>query len=164
MTTTDKDADRHTLVIERHLRAPRAAVWRCWTEAALLKQWFCPKPWIVAEADFDLRPGGRMNTVMQGPEGERIENEGCWLEIMPEERLTFTDSFAEDYRPRAEPFMTGFVRLSDHADGGTQMTWGARHATEAAMRQHLDMGFEQGWAAAAGQLEDLARRVAGLDQ
>ena len=66
-TKTEPTGEEHTLVIERVLGAPRTAVWRCWTEADLLKQWFCPKPWEVAEADFDLRPGGRMNCVMQGP-------------------------------------------------------------------------------------------------
>ena len=43
------------------------------------------------------------------------------------------------------------------------MTWGALHATEAARKKHFDMGFEQDWAA-ADQLKDLARRVAGLDR
>ena len=34
----------HVLTLERTLAAPRAAVWRCWTDPELLKQWFCPKP------------------------------------------------------------------------------------------------------------------------
>ena len=72
------EARPYTLHIDRVLNAPKAAVWRCWTEADLVKQWFCPKPWTVPEADFDLRPGGRMNTVMQGPDGTRVEFMEPW--------------------------------------------------------------------------------------
>lgn len=153
------DSADHNLSIHRILNAPRSAVWRCWTEQDLLKQWFCPKPWTVPEADFDLRPGGRMNTVMAGPGGERVENIGCFLEIVPQERLVFTDVFSEGFMPRAEAFMTGVVELSETSDGRTQMIWSARHATAEARQKHLDMGFEQGWNAAADQLDALAQSL-----
>ncbi len=152
--------DLYTLKIDRLLLAPRLAVWRCWTEVDLFRQWFCPSPWTIPEADFDLRPGGRMNCVMAGPQGERIDNVGIWLEVIRPSRLVFTDSFSEDYMPRPDAFMTGFVQLEDNADGTTQMTWGARHATETAMQQHVEMGFEPGWNAAANQLESLAQKIA----
>ena len=51
-------ADDRDLVLTRLLQAPRAAVWRCWTEPALLGQWFAPKPWTTPEVSLDLRPGG----------------------------------------------------------------------------------------------------------
>lgn len=156
--TTDTDA--LTLKIERTIHAPRAVVWRCWTETELLRQWFCPKPWSVPEADFAVRPGGRMNVTMAGPNGERHDMTGSFLEVVPGQRLVFTDSLAEDYMPQANPFMTGFVELSDNPDGTTSMAWGARHATEEAVKQHLDMGFEAGWDAAAKQLDELARTTA----
>lgn len=147
------------LVIGRIIDAPRHAVWRCWTEEALLKQWYCPKPWSVPEADLDVRPGGRFNTVFAGPDGERMENEGIWLEIVPETRLVFTDFFTEGFIPQGEGFMTGFVELSDAPGGKTKFIWGARHRTAAGCKQHLEMGFEQGWGAAAEQLEAAAQSI-----
>ena len=161
MSSSDADPSQFTLSIDVDLRAPRAAVWRCWTEPELFCQWFCPKPWTIAEADFDLRPGGRMNNVMQGPNGERFENTGIWLEIEPLHRLVFTDTFREGYIPLPDSFMTGFVKLSDIGRESTRMVWGARHATEEKMRTHLEMGFESGWRTAAGQLSDIARWLAG---
>jgi uncharacterized protein YndB with AHSA1/START domain len=148
--------DGLTLLLERRLAAPRAAIWRCWTEAALLQQWFCPKPWWVEAADIQLRPGGRFNLTMCGPEGERMPSLGCILEVLPGQRLQFTDSFSEGFRPLAEPFMTGFVEFSDSDDGATLMRWGARHASAESAEKHLAMGFEPGWNAAADQLEALA--------
>ena len=151
-----------TLVLDRVIAAPRDAVWRCWTETDLFKQWYCPAPWTVPEADFDLRPGGRMNCVMQGPDGERIETTGCWLEIVAPEKLTFTDAYTEGFMPQPESFMTGFVRFADQGPEETHLTWGARHTSEDDAKKHLEMGFDEGWNAAASQLETLARQVAGL--
>ena len=119
LTTTGR-----VLTLERIIDAPRSAVWRAWTDPAILQQWFCPAPWRVSAADFDLRPGGRMNTVMEGPAGERMESKGCWLEVEPERALTFTDAFTEGFDPAPEPFMTGFVRLSDEGPQATRMLWG----------------------------------------
>jgi uncharacterized protein YndB with AHSA1/START domain len=154
-------SDDLDLKVERVIDAPRDAVWRCWIEAELLKQWYCPKPWRVTEADIKLVPGGRFNCVFQGPKPEeRHDLTGCYLEVVPGERLVFTDGFSEGFVPRPKHFMTGYVDLSDEANGKTRMVWGARHATAEDRQAHLDMGFEQGWGAAADQLEELARSLA----
>lgn len=154
----------HDLTLRRRIAAPRAVVWRCWTEPDLLRQWFCPKPWTVSEAEFDLRPGGRMNTVMSGPAGERVAGQGIWLLVEPLRRLVFTDAFTEGFVPVAEPFMTGEVVLEDLPDGATALTWSARHATAAATERHRAMGWEAGWNAAADQLDALARTIAARQE
>ncbi len=61
------------LVPTRRLGAPPARVWRAWTDPGQLKQWFVPAPWRLAEVSMDVRPGGRFDTVMAGPGGERHE-------------------------------------------------------------------------------------------
>jgi uncharacterized protein YndB with AHSA1/START domain len=160
MTKSDTETQDFTLEIERVIDAPREVVWRCWTRPELLKQWYCPAPWKVTNAEIDLKPGGRMNCVMEGPDGERHDLTGMLLEVVPLERLTFTDGYSEGFIPRANPFMTGYVRLADHGDRGTRMVWGARHTSAEDKQKHLDMGFEQGWSAAAGQLDDLAKSIA----
>lgn len=146
-----------TLSIARTFKAPRASVWRCWSEPDLLQQWYCPKPWTVSEVTMDLRPGGVAHTTFSGPNGEVHPNKGQYLEVVPGERLIFTDAFVGDWMPGdAAPFMTGYVILSDMADGGTLMKWGARHWNDESMEQHKAMGFEAGWNAAADQLEALS--------
>jgi uncharacterized protein YndB with AHSA1/START domain len=87
------------LVLDRVLKAPPALVRRCWTEPALICQWFCPKPWSVSEAVVDLRAGGRFFTLMNGPDGEKVPNEGSFLEVVPGRKLVFTDIFGEDFAP-----------------------------------------------------------------
>ncbi len=159
MTEDGSETEAYTLEIERVIDAPRQVVWRCWTEPDLFKRWYCPAPWQVTAADIDLKAGGRMNCVMEGPEGEQMDIVGMLLEVVPEERLTFTDGYAEGFMPRADPFMTGYVRLADADGGKTAMVWGARHTSEEDRQKHLEMGFEQGWDAAAGQLNELAKTL-----
>jgi uncharacterized glyoxalase superfamily protein PhnB len=61
--------------------------------------------------------------------------------------------------PAEKHFMTGIAQFSDDGAGKTRMAWGARHKNREDLKQHLEMGFEQGWSAAARQLETLARTV-----
>lgn len=148
-----------SLGLERTIAAPRETVWRCWTEPDLFRRWFVPAPWTVPEADLDVRPGGRFNCVMAGPDGERIETIGCYLDVAPLEGLVFTDAYAEGFMPQPHSFMTGVVALADAGERETRMVWTARHATSEDVAKHLEMGFEQGWPASAAQLDALARDV-----
>ncbi|MGB7286744.1 MAG: SRPBCC family protein [Salaquimonas sp.] len=149
----------HSLSITRTINAPVRTVWRCWTESELLKQWYCPKPWSVPNAEMEAKAGGRFNLTMAGPRAERMDLVGSFLEVKPLKRLVFTDGYAEGYVPRPDSFMTGVVEFADLGDGRTKMIWSARHATAEARQQHLDMGFEQGWSASAEQLDELARSL-----
>lgn len=148
-----------TLTIERVLDAPRMAIWRCWTQPDLIKQWFCPKPWLVSDARIDLRPGGAFFTVMNGPQGERHDNAGVWLEIVPGEKLVFTDAFSSAWQPSGKAFMVAEVTLADAPDGKTRYVATARHWTAEDRKQHEEMGFHPGWNAAADQLEALAQSL-----
>ena len=154
MTKNDRE-----LSITRTIDAPRSAVWRCWVEPALLKQWYCPKPWYVSHVEQDIRPGGASLVVMNGPNGEENRLPGQFLDVAEGQRLVFTDAFDGDWRPAGKPFMVGFVELSDAPGGKTLMVWGARHWRDEDRDAHLAMGFEQGWAAAAAQLNELAQTL-----
>lgn len=144
------------LILDRQVAASPAAVWRCWTDADLLKQWFCPAPWSVPEAEIDPTPGGIFRTVMAGPNGERVEEPaGCVLEAVPERRIAFTDSLGPGFRPRAGGFMTAVVTFEPH-DGGTRYRALVRHASTEDRKKHEEMGFADGWGAATTQLETLA--------
>jgi uncharacterized protein YndB with AHSA1/START domain len=151
------DPDRE-LVLERRLAAPRAAVWRCWTEPELLVRWFTPAPWQTASAELDVRPGGSSRVVMRSPEGEEFPNLGVYLAVDPGWRLVFTDAFTEAWVPSERPFFVGEITLADE-DGGTRYRAVARHWTAEACREHEAMGFHEGWGKAADQLEALAQTL-----
>lgn len=157
------------LYFERIVDVPKELIWRAWTEPALLKQWFCPQPWKTTECEIDLRPGGSFYTVMQSPEGSSFPNTGCYLEIIPNRKLVWTNALLPGYRPSlatstcgsddAEFMFTAIIELADHAGGSsTQYTATVIHADEAGCQKHAAMGFEEGWSAALGQLVDMVKK------
>lgn len=149
----DFPADRE-LSLTRLIDAPRAALFRAWTDPEILKQWFCPKPWTVSRAELDARPGGASVIVMNGPNGEVFPNRGVYLEVVEDERIVFTDAFADAWEPSEKPFMVGIVTFEDEG-GKTRYTARVRHWTVADREAHEKMGFHDGWAKATDQLEAL---------
>jgi len=150
---------RHELVLMREIDAPREKIFRAWTDPELLKQWFCPKPWGVSLAELDVRTGGSSVIVMNGPNGEVVDNRGVYLEVVPNEKIVFTDAFKTAWVPSEKPFMTGIVLLEPLGDGKTKYTAIARHWTEEDKKTHEAMGFHEGWGAATDQLAALVATI-----
>ncbi|MBJ2157690.1 SRPBCC family protein [Variovorax sp. IB41] len=155
MAVPEFPADRE-LVFTRLIDAPRANVWRCWTDADLLKRWFAPAPLKVTQAQVDVRPGGISCLTMQLPDGTETPNEGVYLEVIEGRKLVFTDAFTAAWQPKeGAPFMVATITLDDE-EGKTRYTACVRHWSTDAARQHENMGFHSGWDACATQLEALA--------
>lgn len=149
------------LVLVRDADVPPAFVWDAWTQPALLKRWFCPKPWETVDAEIDLRPGGIFRTVMRGPDGTEFPNTGCFLEVVPSRRLVWTGALGPDFRPQihgsAVPFvMTAIIEIEPGAAGGTRYTATVLHGDAAGRQQHEAMGFNTGWGVAFDQLVAMA--------
>ncbi len=145
----------HELVITRLIDAPREKLFRCWTEPALIVQWFTPPPWKTIRAETDVRAGGSSNIVMQGPDGTEMPNRGIYLEVVKNERLVFTDAYTSAWVPSAKPFFTGVLTFED-VDGKTLYTARARHWNAEDCAAHEQMGFYTGWGIATDQLAALA--------
>lgn len=148
----------HELSLTRFIAAPRAALYRCWTEPELVKQWFTPRPWTTPVVEMDVRPGGASHMIFRGPEGQEFPNDGIYLEVVPNTRIVFTDAYTSAWVPSAKPFMTGIISFADEGQG-TRYTGIARHWTAADKAQHEQMGFHDGWGKATDQLEALAKTL-----
>lgn len=148
----------HELTLTRLIDAPREKLFRCWTDPTLIPLWFCPPPWGVCEAKTDVRPGGSSLIVMRGPEGQEMPNRGIYLEVIPNEKLVFTDAYTAAWEPSEKPFMTGILTFADEG-GKTRYTATVRHWTAEDKAQHEAMGFHVGWGIATDQLEALAKKI-----
>lgn len=151
-------AAAHELSFTRHLDAPRDKVWRCWTDPELIVKWFTPAPWKTMRAEMDLRPGGSSLIVMQSPEGQEFPNPGVYLDVVPGEKLVFTDAFTSAWMPSGKAFMVGTIEMSDE-DGGTRYVATVRHWSAEDKEQHEQRGFHEGWGKATDQLEALAKTL-----
>ncbi len=144
------------LVLTREMNAPREILWRCWTTPEHLMPWFVPKPHRVTACKLDVRVGGACNTTFD-IDGNLMENKGVYLEVIPKEKLVFTDTYTEGWKPAAEPFMTAILTFEDMGGGRTRYTAVARHRNKESRTQHEEMGFYGGWGTVADQLEAYAQ-------
>ena len=158
---------RLDLVLERFIDVPRELVWRAWTTPEHLKKWFTPVPWSTVDCEIDLRPGGLFRTVMRSPEEQEFPNVGCYLEVVENERLTWTNTLLPGFRPstgsvsglECDTFsFTAVISLAP--DGkGTRYTVVVLHGDEASRNKHNEMGFQDGWGKALDQLVALAKTM-----
>ena len=146
------------LTFARKINAARALLWECWTTPEHIKNFFVPKPHGVDACEIDLRVGGKFNTTMN-VEGNKMESKGVYLEVIDGERLVFTDTYSEGWKPAADPFMTAIIEFADDENAGTIYTATVRHRSQEARQRHEDMGFFDGWCAVAKQLEEYAQSL-----
>jgi uncharacterized protein YndB with AHSA1/START domain len=146
------------LILTRLIDAPREKLFRAWTQPELLKQWFAPLPWTTPVAELDVRPGGASLVVMRGPDGNEFPNRGVYLEVVENERLVFTDAYAEAWEPSQKPFMTVILTFEDE-NGKTRYTARVRHWSVADRETHEKMGFQEGWGRCADQLTALVGKL-----
>ena len=151
---------RLDLVLDRVVDVPSDLVWKAWTEPEHLKHWLAPRPWRVSECKVDLRPGGLFHFLMEGPDGGRSDNVCCYLEIVPQRRLVWTDTLIAGWRPAANAFfgMTAVIALEPM---GRQTRYVATvlHRDEEGRRKHEEMGFYDGWGTT---LDQMVEHIKGL--
>jgi len=146
------------LVMERVTDVPRALLWKAWTTPEHLMPWFTPDPWKTVACDIDLRPGGVFRTVMRSPDGQDYDNSGCYLEVVPLQRLVWTDTLLPGFRPSPNPFFTAILTFEEH-NGGTRYRAVAMHKDAPDREKHAAMGFETGWGTVFEQLVAYARKT-----
>jgi uncharacterized protein YndB with AHSA1/START domain len=168
MNFTYRHDPKLDLSFERIVDVPKELIWKAWTQPQHLKPWFCPLPWKTIDCEIDLRPGGLFRTVMMSPEGQKFPNMGCYLEVVENTRLTWTNALVPGFRPAAQPadkskesidfFFTATIALADHGSG-TKYSATVIHADEVGCKQHAAMGFQEGWGKALDQLVAYARKM-----
>ncbi|MEK6697410.1 MAG: SRPBCC domain-containing protein, partial [Nitrospirota bacterium] len=165
-TTLHKPATKpveRELVITRIFDAPRNLVWKAWTEPERLMRWWGPKNFTSPFSTIDLRAGGGYLNSMRSPEGQDFWTTGVYREIVPMERIVYTDSFADDKGnvvPASHYGMRGYwplellVTVTFEEDGGrTKMT--LRHAGIPAGR--MSELTEAGWKESFDKLAESLR-------
>jgi len=157
------------LMLERVIDVPRELVWQAWTTPELLKPWFCPLPCKTIDCEIDLHPGGIFRTVMQSPEGQKFPNDGCYLEIIKNEKLVWTNALQPGFRPANQPeaspghecaefLMTATISLEPRANG-TKYTALVMHANKEDRIKHEKMGFNEGWGTCLDQLVAMLKKM-----
>jgi uncharacterized protein YndB with AHSA1/START domain len=156
-------------VIERTFNAPRERVWKAWTDAEQLKQWWGPKGFLPRYAKVDLRPGGTFHYCLRSGGGQEMWGKFTYREIVAPERLVFVSSFSDEAggttrHPMHQSWpleMLSTITFEDEPGGKTKITvrWQALNAT-AEEQKTFDDGHDSmrmGW---TGTFEQFAAYLA----
>ncbi len=95
-TESTQRSARDELIITRIFDAPRALVWKAWTDPEHIQRWWGPKDFTAPACRIDFRVGGKYLFCMRSPEGRDYWSTGVYREIVPLERIVCTDSFADE--------------------------------------------------------------------
>lgn len=157
-----KTAERE-LVITRVVDAPRDLVFKAWTEPERLMRWYGPKGFTMPYCKIDLRPGGTFHCGMRSPEGREHWEKGTYLEIVPPERIVYTDILSDAEGNTIDPAQFGMndwpaetvvtVTFAEH-EGKTKITLHQTILESVAKRT----GAHRAWLEALDRLaEDLGK-------
>jgi len=162
---TNGNISEDAVVIERTFDAPVDIIWQMWTNPEHFKNWYGPKGFTVPVADMELRVGGKRLICMASPDGSmKMWTTGEYTEIVPNERLVYTESPADENgnvvspaamgMPEGYPATTEVTVLLEDLGGRTKMVM-----THAGMP--ADSGAGGGWEQAFDKLSDHIANVLG---
>lgn len=162
VTSVEKDFDSLTLTLIADFRAPLERVWQLWADPRQLERWWGPPTHPATVEQHDLVPGGTVTYFMTGPEGEQYH--GWWqvVAVEPTRRLEVRDGFADDHGVVNEelPVTHMVVELRDRDGGGTTVLITSTFPSAEAMQQLIEMGMDEGLAAAMGQMDAVLAEAA----
>lgn len=143
------------IVLTRVFDAPRALVFKAWTDPQLMAQWWGPKGFRNPVCELDARVGGTWRIVMCAPDGLEYPVGGVYQEVVVPECLVFTNIARDkDGHPVIDGFTT--VTFAEH-DGKTRLTLRTRGTAVVDYAAAYLLGMEMGW---TQSLERLAELVA----
>ena len=155
VTAVRKDPQALTMTVDAEFEASAERIWQLWADPRQLERWWGPPTYPATVTSHDLKPGGRVEYHMTGPEGDQPK--GYWdvVEVDPPHGLAFRDGFAnDDGSPNTDlPLNTARVTIEEIGDGRTRMTIQSTFPSTEAMEQLLGFGMEEGLKEAVGQID-----------
>jgi uncharacterized protein YndB with AHSA1/START domain len=107
------------LVFERTFDAPRALVWKAFTDPDLIPRWWGPHGTTTTVVDMDVRPGWAWRYISSASDRDDVVFYGEYLEVTPPESFRWTFMFdVEGVGPMGGPETHRFTEI----DGRTTIT------------------------------------------
>ena len=145
------------IVITHVFDAPRALVFKAWTDPKHLMHWWGPRVFTNPICESDARVGGAWRIVMRSPDGVEYPCGGVYLEIVEPERLVFTNIATDKEGNRLLDGLTT-VTFAEHGSK-TKLTLQTRAVALVADAVAALEGMEAGW---TQSLESLAEHLAAM--
>jgi uncharacterized protein YndB with AHSA1/START domain len=108
------------VVLTRVFDAPRALVFKIWTDPRHLAKWWGPRDFTNPVCELDVRVGGRIFIEMHAPDGTVYPMTGTFREIVVPEQLVFS-AIATD--GDGHGLLEGLITVTFEDEGGkTRLT------------------------------------------
>ncbi len=143
--------------LTRRVAAPPEVVFRAWTDAKHLKEWWGPKGFTNPVCEVDARVGGAMRIHMRAPDGVVYPMTGRFVEIDRPHRLVFATA-ALDGEGRAMFEVLNTVAFTE-VDGGTEISLVARVTSTTPAAPRYLAGMSQGWSQSLDRLAVLVEQI-----
>jgi uncharacterized protein YndB with AHSA1/START domain len=157
MPTSAITAER-TVTITRTIDAPCDLVFRLWTDARHMAQWWGPRGFTNPVCELDVRVGGAIRIDMRAPDGTVYPMTGTVREIVPPRLLVF-EAVAEDHD--GNPLLRSLTTVTFAEEGAkTRLTVHAVAVGLAPVAPQMLAGMEAGWTQSLEKLAELARSSA----
>jgi uncharacterized protein YndB with AHSA1/START domain len=156
MAVQTKPLAEREITIARIFDAPRALVFKAWTDPAMLAQWWGPKGFTNPVCEIDARVGGAIRIHMRAPDGAIYPMKGEIRELVPLERLVFTNNALDD---AGNHIIEGLTTVTFADEGGkTKMTLHTRGSAMVEKAVQYLQGMEMGWTMSIDKLQAMLAR------
>jgi uncharacterized protein YndB with AHSA1/START domain len=145
------------ILITREFDAPRELVYKAFTTPELVERWWHAKRGEIQSIEIDLREGGKWRYLMVADGGFEVGFHGEYREIVPNERVVYTEVFEgmpEGVDPEEEAALCTLTL--EEVDGRTAMTLLVEHRNKEGRDAHIESGMEAGMQDAFDLLEQAA--------
>jgi uncharacterized protein YndB with AHSA1/START domain len=146
-----------TVRLTRVLDAPRTLVWQAWTDPKMMAQWFGPRGFTASVPELDVRVGGTLRIVMHGPDGNDYPMKGVFREVVPPERLVFSNTAVDQDGNHLLEGET-IVTFAEHG-GKTTLTLKTHAVGRVPIAPQMLAGMEAGWSQSLDKLQALLARA-----
>lgn len=155
-TTITKDVVNNKMFIIREFDGTVEDVWKAWTDAKLLDQWWAPKPWKAKTISMDFREGGRWVYCMLGPDGEKHWAMAEFHKVVPQKSYEGLDAFADEAgNINTDLPVMNWKVVFKTAPIGTKVEIEISFRSKEDMETIIGTGFQEGFTAAHGNLDEL---------
>jgi uncharacterized protein YndB with AHSA1/START domain len=145
------------VVLTRVFDAPRALVFKIWTEPHHLAKWWGPRDFTNPVCELDVRVGGRIFIEMHAPDGTVYPMTGTFREIVVPERLVLA-AIAEDRNGGA--LLEGLITVTFEDEGGkTRLTVREKAVALQPAASRMLAGMETGWAQSLYRLQAVVAKA-----
>ena len=152
--------ENKTIHVKREFAGDLNLVWKAWTDAELLDQWWAPKPWKAETKSMNFTEGGQWLYAMVGPEGEKHWSIADYKKIVPAKSFAALDGFSDENgvinteMPRSQ-WENNFSESGDNTTVDITISFDKLEDLE----KLVEMGFKEGFTMGMENLDELLKTL-----